>query len=145
VVSTIVVGVDGSPSAGNAAHTAASLAQALGAELHVVSAYGKYEAETITSGAETFVISTEKAGEETVNDVARDLRRDFPDLTVHTLASQGKPGQALVSAAERLNADLIVVGNKRVQGITRVLGSVARDVAAHATCDVYVANTHPRG
>ena len=53
--------------------------------------------------------------------------------------------EALVSESERLDATMIVVGNKRVQGIAgRVLGSIARDVAAHASCDVYVAHTHER-
>src|SRR5690606_28369663 len=43
------------------------------------------------------------------------------------------------------DASLIVVGNKRVQGVAgRVLGSIARDVAAHASCDVYIAHTHTR-
>ena len=36
---------------------------------------------------------------------------------------------------------MIVVGNKRVQGLARVLGSVASAVAQHAPCDVYIAKT----
>ena len=47
----------------------------------------------------------------------------------------------LVSEADRLEARLIVVGNRRVQGPARILGSIARTVAANASCDVYVANT----
>ena len=38
-------------------------------------------------------------------------------------------------------AELIVVGNRRTQGIGRVLGSVAVSVAAHAPCDVYIVKT----
>ena len=37
---------------------------------------------------------------------------------------------------------LIVVGNRRMRGIGRVLGSVANSVAHNATCDVYIANTY---
>ena len=43
--------------------------------------------------------------------------------------------------AKEIGADLIVVGNRRVQGIGRVLGSVATDVAHHAPCDVYIVKT----
>jgi nucleotide-binding universal stress UspA family protein len=43
--------------------------------------------------------------------------------------------------ARRLEARMIVVGNRRVQGAARVLGSIASDVAKHAPCDVYIANT----
>lgn len=50
-----------------------------------------------------------------------------------------------MKAAEELDAEIIVIGNKRVQGIARILGSIARDVAAHAPCDVYVAHTHSKG
>jgi len=33
------------------------------------------------------------------------------------------------------------VGNRRVQGASRILGAVAADVAKHAVCDVLIANT----
>ncbi len=53
----------------------------------------------------------------------------------------GKPADALVHVAKEIGADLIVVGNRRVQGISRLLGSVATDVAHHAPCDVYIVKT----
>lgn len=139
---TIVTGVDGSQTAARAARTAAELASVLGAELHVLSAYGKFEVDKFSSGDEEFVFTTEKDAERTATGTVATLRRDFPGLRITSAPSEGKPGDALVKVAERLDADLIVVGNKRVQGFARVLGSVARDVAAHAHCDVYVAHTH---
>jgi nucleotide-binding universal stress UspA family protein len=36
---------------------------------------------------------------------------------------------------------MIVVGNRRMHGIGRVLGSVANSVAHNAPCDVYIAKT----
>lgn len=140
----IVVGVDDSKPAAKAAHKAAELATALGADLHVLSAYGKFEMEKYSSGSDEFVYTTERDAEATAGSTMTDLRRAFPDLTVTISAPEGKPGEALVKAAERLDAELIVVGNKRVQGLARVLGSIARDVASHAPCDVYVAHTHQR-
>jgi nucleotide-binding universal stress UspA family protein len=34
-----------------------------------------------------------------------------------------------------------VLGNRRMQGAGRILGSVANSVAHHAPCDVYVVKT----
>lgn len=140
----IVVGVDDSETAARAARTAAGLARALDAELYVLTAYGKLEMERIEVGAEEFVISNEADAEKLADAVIADLRGDFPDVTFRRYPAEGKPGPALVDTARILDADLIVVGNKRVQGIARVLGSVARDVASRAHCDVYVAHTHQR-
>ena len=142
---TIVTGVDGSATAMAAAERAVMLANALGARLHVVSAYGKFEQETVKIGSDTMFLSSERDAEDVAEKVAATRRMANPGLEVTSGAAEGKPGEALVAAAEAQGADLIVVGNKRVQGIAgRVLGSIARDVAAHASCDVYVAHTHER-
>ena len=61
--------------------------------------------------------------------------------TVASSPVQGKPATAFVDEAIRLDARLIVVGNRRVQGVGRILGSVASSVAAHAPCDVYIVKT----
>ncbi len=144
MTSIIITGVDDSATAAAAARKAAQLASALGGELHLICAYGKFESTTFESGPEKFHYSNDEDALKTAQTVALGLRKDFPDLTVRTAASEGKPGDALVRAAERLKADVIVVGNKRVQGMARVLGSIARDVASQAPCDVYVAYTHER-
>jgi len=142
---TIVTGVDGSDTATAAARRAAVLARALEARLHVVSAFGKYESETVRIGSDTLILSSERDAEEVAAKVTSTLRAAYPDVAMTSGAVEGKPGEALVAIAEALDAELIVVGNKRVQGIAgRLLGSIARDVAAHASCDVYVAHTHER-
>lgn len=140
----IVVGVDGSETALRAAHKAAELAQALGAELHILSAYGKFEVEVFSSGQEEIEFSTAKDAASTARDIEASLRKEFPGLSVSSAPAEGKPGAALANTAQRLGADLIVVGNRRVQGLTRMLGSIARDVAAHAPCDLYVVHTTGR-
>ena len=142
---TILCGVDKSPTAAAAARRAAELAVALGADLRLVTAYGKVESQTIKVGAEDLFLSNELEADRVSEAVAVELRREFPGLHVEPSSSEGKPAEALVHAAEHWKADLIVVGNKRVQGPGRVLGSIARHVAAHAPCDVYVAHTHHRG
>lgn len=140
----VVTGVDTSPTAATAARKAAALAGAMGARLHVLSAYGDFEAERISVGAEEFLISNEKSAEGVASDVFTQIRKEFPDLEITYGPAEGSPADALVAAAETLKADVIVVGNKRVQGLARILGSIARDVAAKAPCDVYIAHTHQK-
>lgn len=138
----IIVGVDGSDTATRAAQKAARLAVALEAELVVLSAFSR------TGSAEP-----EGPGDYvhyTANDVARQvaeraiqgLRSDFPSLRAVARAEYGEVADVLVKVAHDVNASLIVIGNKRVQGVTRILGSIAGDVAHRAPCDVYVAHTH---
>lgn len=144
MVKKIVVGVDGSDSAAQAARKAAELAGPLGAELVVVSAYAKFELETLQAGGDEFRFTTKDDSQTVAAQTVATLKGEFPEVNFRAHAKEGKPAVALVQAAEDLGADLIVVGNKRVQGLARVLGSIARDIAAHATCDVYVAHTHQR-
>jgi nucleotide-binding universal stress UspA family protein len=138
----IVTGVDGSETADTAALVAARLADALGAELHVVSAYRRYQVEHFEGGTIDVAISTKEQAQSVVDKSTRRLRKVFPEVTVHTKTKRGKPAEVLVHHAEEIDAHLIVVGNKRVQGVGRILGSIARDVTALAPCDVYVAHTH---
>jgi hypothetical protein len=74
VSQTIVVGVDGSETAAQAARTAAELAFALGAKLHVLSAFDKFESETFTSGEEEIFFTTAKKAERTATSVMTELR-----------------------------------------------------------------------
>ena len=141
MINTIVTGVDDSETAAAAARKAAQLATVHNAELHVVSAFGNQETKILRAGGNSVEIDHKEAADRVAGKVADSLRAEFPELTIASHAALGQAGEALIASASELNADLIVVGNKRVQGITRVLGSVARSVAANARCDVYVAYT----
>ena len=141
---TIIVGVDQSEGAMAAARKAARLAWGLGAELAVVTAFGKYEFEAVGSTEDEVYITSEEIALAVADAVAANLKGEYPDVVMTTIAAAGKPGDALVAVADRHDADVIVVGNKRVQGIARVFGSIAHQVEAHASCDVYVANTQSR-
>src|SRR5699024_3508583 len=74
--------------------------------------------------------------------VAKKLQSDFPELKIISKGVEGEPGEALVREAEKIDADIIVVGNKRVQGPARILGSIARTVASEANYDLHVVQTH---
>ena len=69
------------------------------------------------------------------------LSAELPHGQITTHVALDEPADSLCAEAERLGAKMIVVGNRRVQGLSRVLGSVASDVLRHAPCDVHVANT----
>lgn len=56
----------------------------------------------------------------------------------------GDPADAIVRVADQIGADLIVVGNKGMKGVRRVLGSVPNSVAHQANCSVLIVDTVPR-
>jgi nucleotide-binding universal stress UspA family protein len=135
----IVVGVDGSATAKKAAKSAKDLAAALGASLHVVSAFDSDRTEVFGSGSDRWIVSDADAAEQVARTVAESLGRE---ITVTYSAARGRPADALIKEALRVDARMIVVGNRRMHGIGRVLGSVANSVAHSAPCDVYIANTY---
>jgi nucleotide-binding universal stress UspA family protein len=138
----ILVGVDGSESSLKAATVAAELAASTGATLHVLTAVDPHRLAAPEDPAELGDARRLTPGEE-AEAVAANVARTLTGVTPHIESSpiQGKPADALVEEARRLGADLIVVGNRRVQGLGRVLGSVATDIAHHAPCDVYIVKT----
>ena len=75
-----------------------------------------------------------------VTSACEQLRRSVPSLNVQTTVDEGVPKDAIVDAARRWNADLIVVGSHgygRIRSI--LLGSVAMGVLSEAPCSVLVA------
>ena len=135
----VVVGVDGSETARRAAHTAQQLAVAIGATLHIVTAFDSDRTDVVGSGSDQVVVSDRTAAENIARELAFEL--NSPQLKVVYFAVQGSPAKALLKQAEQHEAKMIVVGNKRMRGLGRVLGSVANSVAHNAPCDVYVAKT----
>ena len=135
----IITGVDGSSPAHTAAQAAARLARALGATLHVVSIFDPAgDRAARESGFDPSLAASRIAA-----DAASRLSEEFPGLAVEPRGVAGpKPSEALVQLAEDSNASMIVVGNKRVKGLGRLLGSIASEIAAKAPCDVYIAHTH---
>lgn len=135
-MSIIVVGVDNSLTAEDAARQAADLAAGLGMRLHVVSA--AVVRELLVDTAEPAVIdgmAAAKAHLATLQDQLRD------DIEITFAVVPGDPAKVLCSEAERLDAEIIVVGSKRAQGLGRLLGSVASDVLKQTPCALYVAKT----
>lgn len=135
----IVVGVDGSQTAMKAAHKAAALAAGMDATLSVVSAYENDKTEVVEIAGENWTVSNEAEARKVAQRVAIQLGTDGVHATY--AAVQGKPHEVLIEEAERVGAAMIVVGNRRMQGLGRVLGSVANTVAHNSPCDVYIVKT----
>lgn len=136
----IVVGVDGSPTSRKAAERARDLAVQLQVPLHVVSAHTENEITHIKSGSDQWIVSSADNARRLAEDVARHVRTT--QVEIIGISVHGKPSEALIGYAERAGAQMIVVGNQRMRGMARVLGSVANSVSHNAACDVYIANTY---
>ena len=143
MIKTILVGVDGSASSRKAATVAAELAASTGATLHVLTAVDPRsqggQSEPGRPLGDERLLTPGEAAEAIAADIAGSLDSVVPHIESSPI--QGKPADAIVTVAQDIRADLIVVGNRRVQGIGRLLGSVAADVAQHAPCDVYIVKT----
>lgn len=142
----IVVGTDGSESAAEAVRQAVELAGLTGARLDVVSAYEpvpnrRVESEVAQAPGDvahesgpreeaTFALDS-AVGAATAAGV---------EVTPH--AMDGDPADAILDVAEKVGADLIMVGNKGMTGARRfLLGSVPNKVSHHSPCSVIIART----
>ncbi len=133
----IVVGVDRSDTSRLAAGTAASLAADCGAKLHIVMCVKPAPSKEVGVGSDKIIVDWVSEAESFLQNLVRELPHD--EITTHV--GVGDPAKTMCEEATRLEAKMIVVGNRRVQGMSRVLGSIAADVARHAPCDVLIANT----
>jgi nucleotide-binding universal stress UspA family protein len=139
-VNEIIVGVDGSATAKKAAIAAAEAATKYGRSLHMVTSMNRNSSREIQGGgSESWHIDSISVAEELLKALAGELKTTAP-ITHAVVMSD--PASALCDEAVRLDATMIVVGNKRVQGAARVLGSIAGDVAKHAPCNVLIVHTH---
>jgi nucleotide-binding universal stress UspA family protein len=144
---SIVVGTDGSPTGNEALRRARTLADAFAADLHVVSAYQCPAAVLAACADPGFALNA--VGEWSI--AARDHVRTLLDglageltgtgASVTTYAVPAHPATAILSVAEEVQADLIVVGNRGMQGGRRFLGSVPNTVSHHAPCSVLIVDT----
>lgn len=135
----IVVGVDGSKTAAKAAKRAAQIAADSGSKLVVLTAFAQDKTDRIEIGENAWSVTSQDEASATADLVSRTLRPITSNIEI--TAMLGKPAQALVAEAKRRNANLIVVGNRRVQGPSRIFGSIAKTVSRTAPCDVCIVKT----
>ena len=144
---SIVVGTDGSETAGRAVQAAAELAATDGARLIVVTAYtpGALPTGEVSADAVPLDIRhvlTDRVQAEDLAEGGREAARAAGVERVTVQALPGDPVEVLLETAKDFTADLVVVGSRGLTSHAHfILGSVAASVAHHAPCDVLVAHT----
>jgi nucleotide-binding universal stress UspA family protein len=119
----VLVGTDGSATAAKAVDRAVDVAKAAGALLTILSA-GPAELATP-------IVEREAA------------RHVASGVTIETAVVAGEPTAALIETARVGSYDLLVVGNRGMQGVARVLrlGSVPNKVMHRLPCNLLVVKT----
>jgi nucleotide-binding universal stress UspA family protein len=140
----IVVGTDGSDTANLAIEEAARISKALGAELHVVSAFEPVRGARISgapdAAAKIWAPLPDSEVEEILSDAATKLKGQ--GMAVKTHAIQRQPADALLEVAADVGATMIVVGSKGMHGVERLkLGNVPNQVSHKARCNVLIVST----
>jgi nucleotide-binding universal stress UspA family protein len=149
---TIVVGYDGSDSADRALTRAADFSRAFGAKLVVVSvaelpAYVPPYAAGPETGLTAMPLDEPMLAdinpEEVVGGVLERAKSSLVGIDADYEARTGAADDALIEVADARGADLIVVGTREPGFLSRIFeGSVSRDLAKRAHCDVLI--VHPQ-
>ncbi len=140
----IVVGTDGSERSGIAVEEALALAKLSKGRVHGVHVLRPLlTAATAQLDAAGVAVANEDRKEE-----ARRIRADFLAVAArHRVpaeleTSEGDPADALIKAAEAVEADLLVVGNRGMSGVRRfMVGSVPNRVSHHSPCSLLIVDT----
>src|SRR5215203_37934 len=145
--SSIVVGTDGSETAGKAVLQATELARQVGASVSLVSAYEPVSSQRLREEKREvpkdmeWMVNPREDVEATLKDAAEQVE-GAGVVKVDTFAREGDAADAILDVAEETHADLIVVGNKGMTGTKRfLLGSVPNKVSHHAPCSVLIIRT----
>jgi nucleotide-binding universal stress UspA family protein len=144
--SSIVLGTDGSDTAREAVRQAIELAKAVGARIHLVSAYqpvpeSRLREERKDAPEEIqWAINPRQDVEKILRDEGE--RIEEAGVKVETHFREGDPASAVLDVVEEENGDLVIVGNKGMTGARRfLLGSVPDKIAHHAACSVLIIRT----
>jgi nucleotide-binding universal stress UspA family protein len=77
--------------------------------------------------------------EKAANEYLEKTRTHLGDTSIKTLVKDGDTGDAILEAAENLDADLIVLGSHSRRGLDKILmGSVAEKVLRHSKTPLFI-------
>jgi nucleotide-binding universal stress UspA family protein len=139
VFETVVVGADGSDTAAEAVRVAIGLVKLSGGRLHIVTAYKPQQLHSPAGEEFSSSLSSGDLAQNVLADLSSLARSG--DVEVETHMKAADPADAICEVATEVKADVIVVGNKGMHGVRRVLGSVPNSVAHQAPCAVLIAFT----
>ena len=142
----IVVGTDGSETAGEAVRQAIELARLSGGKLAIVAAFEPVpetrvrEERAELPGDVSYTVGPREDVNVILDSAVGQAKQEGVDAQPYP--REGDPADAILDVAEESKADLIVVGNKGMTGAKRfLLGSVPNKVSHHAPCGVYIVRT----
>ena len=141
----IVVGTDGSDRAGIAVAHAIALAKMSGAQLHAVQVVhpGVNSGFSDSSGGQAEIETLRAQVEATRSKVLAEAKESGVNAEVHN-PDGADVADALIDVAETVQADLIVIGNRGMSSMTRVLlGNVPNTVTHRSPCSVLIVDTEP--
>jgi nucleotide-binding universal stress UspA family protein len=134
---TILFATDGSSFSELAERHALALARHAGARIEAVSVIDRHIAFQLGIHAQEAILELEQDGQKALDAVAERARQVGVDVGTHLI--EGRPGAVIIREAERLDADLIVIGSHG-QGalLDMILGSVSLYVVHHSHIPVCV-------
>lgn len=138
-IKTILAAVDASERAPHVFDAAAMLAARFGAQLHllrVLSISPEFPAAAAASHADPLPAHLEQIALAQMSELT--LRAPGLSVSPPIVALGQQPWRVILESAQRLNADLIVLGSHGYSGWDRVLGTTAGKVANLADRNVFV-------
>lgn len=140
-IKTMIFATDFSGVSANAQLYAGFMAEKIDAAIHLVHVFDPealnmpapyYFMPSVDEWIKKHTDEARHKAKELLDEVCRELG---PSCTSHFV--EGKPGPEIVGLAEKLDADMIVMGSHGYRGFSRlVLGSVTEYVLRHADCPV---------
>ena len=141
----ILVGTDGSASAGRAVALAAEIAKTFGGTLHIVNVLEGYSAaneslECKPSSLESPAFETLASTANEILQTAKERAASIGARRIEVETRTGPVAATILEIAREEHADTIVVGKRghgRIKGL--LLGSVSQKIVCEAFCPVVVA------
>ncbi|MCE4606982.1 MAG: universal stress protein [Desulfurococcales archaeon] len=143
----ILVGIDGSPASLKALEKAAEIAKQFNGKLYLVMAVPPIQdfVATMTPIIEGAMTAIEENARKTLEE-AKKLAAEKGAAVEEVAVETGGAGHVVLNYAEKVKADLIVVGKRGKRSwIDKLVGSVASDVFKHAETDVLVVEYRGEG
>ena len=135
----VIVGADDSRTARRAVEAAVNLAEISNGQLHIVSVFERHPHLDSSLPNEFKNLSDEGDIEALLQSLSFIATSRGIQPVLH--AGRGDAADVIIKRAEEVHADIVVVGNRGMKGVRRVLGSVPNTVAHHAHCSVMVVDT----
>ena len=134
-IERVLVPIDFSTPSLRALDEAVEFSRPYEAELIVMFAVERSESALLEPGSEAHLEHQAQEAEEKLEEICRSLGRR--GVTCRTLIEFGAASEAIVDAAKKVHANLIVMSTHGRTGLAHVLiGSVAERVVQHACCPI---------